>query len=179
MNWFSYLQGALLGVCILVTVGAVLATTGWTVDSASLALIVWVAAPYILFYVLVLILHRNRRSVALCASACVTWLFMVAFTVVFYGSVFYEESSPKFALIGFIVLPLILSTAGAVLFLLALFIGWIVGGRGQVRDRRCCQRCGYPLVGLPEPRCPECGEPFDPSLLGDMHSRRVPPRTSR
>lgn len=25
-----------------------------------------------------------------------------------------------------------------------------------------CQRCGYPLRGLPEPVCPECGRGFDP-----------------
>jgi hypothetical protein len=24
-----------------------------------------------------------------------------------------------------------------------------------------CSNCGYNLFGLPEPRCPECGEPFD------------------
>jgi hypothetical protein len=25
-----------------------------------------------------------------------------------------------------------------------------------------CQRCKYPLHGLGEPRCPECGRAFDP-----------------
>ena len=25
-----------------------------------------------------------------------------------------------------------------------------------------CLHCGYSLAGLPEPRCPECGEPFEP-----------------
>jgi len=28
-----------------------------------------------------------------------------------------------------------------------------------------CDYCGYPLVGLQNPRCPECGEPFNPALL--------------
>lgn len=27
---------------------------------------------------------------------------------------------------------------------------------------RFCQRCAYPLDGLGENRCPECGRPFDP-----------------
>src|SRR4051794_13191672 len=26
-----------------------------------------------------------------------------------------------------------------------------------------CWECGYPLKGLPTPRCPECGRPFDPA----------------
>ena len=27
----------------------------------------------------------------------------------------------------------------------------------------CCRKCGYPLLGLAEHRCPECGTRFDPS----------------
>lgn len=26
-----------------------------------------------------------------------------------------------------------------------------------------CRKCGYDLRGLPEPRCPECGKPFEPT----------------
>lgn len=33
------------------------------------------------------------------------------------------------------------------------------------RDAHRCRKCGYLLYGLPEPRCPECGEPFDPARL--------------
>ena len=31
-----------------------------------------------------------------------------------------------------------------------------------------CHQCGYLLTGLLEPRCPECGRPFDPSLLDNV-----------
>ena len=33
-----------------------------------------------------------------------------------------------------------------------------------------CEQCGYLLIGLPEPRCPECGTPFDPAMLGSMNA---------
>lgn len=36
-----------------------------------------------------------------------------------------------------------------------------------------CRRCGYALQGLPEPRCPECGQPFDPTD-GRTFARRKP-----
>lgn len=31
-----------------------------------------------------------------------------------------------------------------------------------------CQKCGYDLRGLPEPRCPECGRAFDPAEVGAL-----------
>jgi hypothetical protein len=31
---------------------------------------------------------------------------------------------------------------------------------------RCC-KCSYLLYGLPEPRCPECGTPFDPKEVSE------------
>ncbi len=33
-----------------------------------------------------------------------------------------------------------------------------------------CAKCGYDLRGLPEPRCPECGEPFGPANEGPHDS---------
>jgi hypothetical protein len=33
-----------------------------------------------------------------------------------------------------------------------------------------CAGCGYNLTGLVEPRCPECGTPFDPSLLSRLNT---------
>lgn len=42
------------------------------------------------------------------------------------------------------------------------------------RGHPICTECGYDLKGLTDPRCPECGTPFDPMLLksqarGDTH----------
>ncbi len=34
-------------------------------------------------------------------------------------------------------------------------------------EEGCCGKCGYNLRGLLNPRCPECGEPFDPKLLAE------------
>src|SRR5688572_30737559 len=38
-------------------------------------------------------------------------------------------------------------------------VGPMVTAREQIYAR--CLRCGYQLHGLPEPRCPECGNDFD------------------
>ncbi len=39
---------------------------------------------------------------------------------------------------------------------------------GRVSDdiAKICIRCGYALDNLPVPRCPECGQPFDPANSG-------------
>ena len=41
-------------------------------------------------------------------------------------------------------------------------------------ERVQCHKCGYNLYGLTEPRCPECGTPFDRRFLGwGLPDRRV------
>jgi hypothetical protein len=45
----------------------------------------------------------------------------------------------------------------------AVLLGGALGSWVSRRHRYesgYCQRCGYSLSGLPEPRCPECGTPF-------------------
>ena len=38
--------------------------------------------------------------------------------------------------------------------------------RSRERNRECIE-CGYSLIGLPEPRCPECGSAFEPEQPGE------------
>jgi hypothetical protein len=44
------------------------------------------------------------------------------------------------------------------LFLVPILTGLITEARMSARRRRgLCAACAYPMFGLPEPRCPECG----------------------
>lgn len=43
-------------------------------------------------------------------------------------------------------------------------------------DEAYCLTCGYRLRGLPEPVCPECGQPFDPA---DSATFDIEPRSRR
>jgi len=81
------------------------------------------------------------------------------------------------------VLPLQATRAGQVfldLWFLLPCLGWPVVWAFFVRRRlaqgvrrelnsqkglRLCLSCGYDLSAAPEARCPECGQPFDESLL--------------
>ncbi|MGD8451817.1 MAG: hypothetical protein PVJ57_08365 [Phycisphaerae bacterium] len=42
-----------------------------------------------------------------------------------------------------------------------------------------CQRCGYCILHLPEPRCPECGRPFDPEHATSALTSRESARPRR
>ncbi len=50
----------------------------------------------------------------------------------------------------------------ACLWLAAFYVRTIVP---DVRAPGACHWCGYDLRGLPSPRCPECGTPFDPASV--------------
>ena len=68
-------------------------------------------------------------------------------------SVAVRASVPVWILCGF---------AALLLAIPAAWCCWRVGIRRRRRSTSRCVKCGYLLVGLPEPRCPECGTEFDP-----------------
>jgi hypothetical protein len=74
-----------------------------------------------------------------------------------------------------------MSVGLAIPFIFIVWIGWVVevlvvvmafGDHWRSRTRgefRRCRTCGYSLVGLAKPRCPECGTPFtrEPPMESD------------
>ena len=70
--------------------------------------------------------------------------------------------------------------ARAVTFVIALGIACTIAAQVRLiflknelddEPRTRCAKCGYLLCGLPEPRCPECGTPFEP----DKTDTNIPP----
>jgi len=49
----------------------------------------------------------------------------------------------------------------------------------NVPDRALCMGCNYALRGLSDPRCPECGRPFDPDDFATMNLGRPLKRVAR
>ena len=63
-----------------------------------------------------------------------------------------------------VVALIVAMAAFPVLYCVGLGPWWIYKNlrwRFVAEDGLTCARCGYNLTGLPEPRCPECGQPFE------------------
>ena len=58
---------------------------------------------------------------------------------------------------------------------IAMYVLTVTRRRKVIRRelaRRPCWECGYSLIGLGEPRCPECGTPFDPTVYERIDAAR-------
>jgi hypothetical protein len=110
--------------------------------------------------------RSGRESSA--PELCVRWFGSVCCTAWFCWLALF--ASPRWGLavsmigalavvIGTVAEAVILGRFGA-----ARSLRGLVTGGYQIADPGMpnCRRCGYILVGLPEPRCPECGTPFTP-----------------
>ncbi len=92
-------------------------------------------------------MRRNpARTVVLCVGGAVCVVYVAAFL----GSFWFKwiQAPSMFALC------VRLAGTAVMTFAIWRFIPKFPAG--------CCQQCGYNLTGLPEPRCPECGQPFVP-----------------
>ncbi len=89
----------------------------------------------------------------------------------------YGPSETSRRLWGGVTVDVLGCTASA---LLPISLFWVPGALRALREspaarrrrRGLCGRCGYPVVGLPAGRCPECGEPVAPG--GDSEPTRAP-----
>lgn len=61
--------------------------------------------------------------------------------------------------------------------LLTVIVSLFLWPRLPVWEPGSCTQCGYPLRGLPLPRCPECGTPFDPDKTPFFHRAGIDPKT--
>lgn len=89
------------------------------------------------------------------------FLAAVGITVVVFNAVLEPTGEPGSAVhwYGVVCGPPVIGAG----FVVALTLGLVFVPRHRAAGR--CHECGYSLHGLAEPRCPECGTPFDPRLL--------------
>lgn len=110
-------------------------------------------------------MERNIRFAALVLF--VIWIVYFAFGLATVWPYFFERASK---------VRIIMSLTAPVPFLLgAVFLGGL--SRRIARwvlplPRSGCPRCGYRLVALIEPRCPECGLALPAELMGEVEVNR-------
>ena len=129
----------------------------------------------------ILCANRNKNSLFITSAwaGAVFYLYWCIAWYLYFRR--YEESScpgdgPRIGLhlasIGLLTI-FVASTAEAILYARLPWwrglIGLITANlRHGPSEHPECENCGYSLVGLSEPRCPECGRLFDPKLITDI-----------
>ncbi|MCZ6654042.1 MAG: HEAT repeat domain-containing protein [Planctomycetota bacterium] len=68
-------------------------------------------------------------------------------------------------IVGALIAIPIAGTIGGLLNMGLAALKDLLGERPKIQDGTLCPTCGYTIVGLPEPRCPECGNQFTPHDL--------------
>jgi hypothetical protein len=151
--------------------GEMLAVTGGTIAVCLCAVNAVALAVALLF-----VRHRpgrrrplcTRRTLKFVALASQTWVFVVLAGIgVYFLLEKYEGRIPRTY-----TLEVAVGIFTAVLTTVMVGIGSIAVQAAlaviALQDDRRCEQCGYFLIGLTVPRCPECGKPFDPRKLAGL-----------
>lgn len=116
--------------------------------------------------------HRMTRTLAGILAVGPMLLIGTCWHVEQSGLGYGEENLPK-------VLPFLLLACFSIVLTVLLTPTVLAMAIRELRDgvrakSGLCVECGYNLTGLRDPRCPECGTPFDPNLLRQDKAKEGP-----
>ncbi|MBN1343713.1 MAG: hypothetical protein JXQ73_13580 [Phycisphaerae bacterium] len=143
--------------------GATTLWLGWAVCMIALLLIIFVEVESVL--VTGPILMTLGITAAVQGGILRYWpmvllgLANVGVCLLFFGLVVSLGWSPRESEAPFTIMGTLFTVASLP------FVMWVARHVPRRSDPWRCAECGYLLFGLNEPRCPECGRPFDPGLL--------------
>ena len=133
----------------------------------------WLALYFVGLVVICLPLRRYRVTILVPVTAgSVTWTtwFVIALPS------WIAERPPGFSWTSIATDWVIVFAACAILPTLLLTGAAFIRNRyWPVYEPGRCRVCDYDLRGLPEPRCPECGTPFDPTEVPALAQAGRPP----
>lgn len=145
--------------------GAVLATVfissgrKWSMD-----MLIWLTPFVVLGLLQTAICSIPRITVpALCSGVGTNILVAILAAALLCEAVYPSSSTSA---LGLVFGPILILLAAPILFLLAIPLAWTILRRIRPNDELRCRHCGYSLIGLSQPRCPECGLPFPQDFVG-------------
>lgn len=148
----------------IIIAATVVSMVGWGLLFAEVRSVL-VTGPIVLVLGLILLIRSIRlhfpSGLALGILHCAVPILLTLLVAAMSWSP--EESKWPFVGIGGLYLAATLPLANAAY--------WLVPTR---RDPNRCVRCGYLLCGLTEPRCPECGTPFNPADVDQLPQENRP-----
>jgi energy-converting hydrogenase Eha subunit E len=143
--------------------GAITLWVGWFVCMTALLLIVLVEVESVL--VTGPILMTLGIAATVLGGVLRYWrmsllgLAYIGVCLLFFGLVVSLGWGPRESKIPFVAMGTLFTIASLP------FVVWVARYVPRRTDPWRCKECGYLLYGLTDPRCPECGTPFDPGLL--------------
>jgi hypothetical protein len=160
----------LIGLCLLGPIFLAMARESLIGKMEDEAYLLLLFGTLLLGHLLVAIGARRRRLRSL-GFVCLTLSLLGAFPVYAFWAAPPVEFH-RLAMAGICSLLLLVPALGILsIVTVVLSVREVLSHSVEVGR---CSKCGYNLSGLRDPRCPECGTPFDPSMLtgGGGHGTR-------